>query len=293
MTHSTGLSASRSWGLVLSGGAACGFANIGVLEVLHEAGLRPDCIAGSSMGAIVAAPYAMGHPPAVLRELAASVSPTSVARLTQAPLRDGLHGGLLRQHLDEHLAPLLGDARIGDCTIPFVCVAGRVGAPVRWHDILRPGFLEHLRQSVELHVFPPRTRLLDAVRASSAIPVLFSPATVDGAEFVDLVHFGPIPARSLRAVWAPEVVIGTDTQPRYDGVEPWLPPPLRRFLAAGREETQRSIDVCDLLLRPPLPATALHFDRGDEFADAGAHATRERLEEIRALLSPCSGQAGA
>ena len=84
---------SRHWGLVLSGGAACGLADVGVLEVLHEAGLRPACIAGSSMGAIVAAPYAMQHPPSVMRELLGSLAPAKVVRLSKRPLRGGLHGG--------------------------------------------------------------------------------------------------------------------------------------------------------------------------------------------------------
>ena len=68
----------------------------------------------------------------------------------------------------------------------------------RWERLLLPGFVEHVRERVELHVFAPSTRILDAVRASSAVPVVFSPARVDGEEFVDLVHFGAIPARDLR-----------------------------------------------------------------------------------------------
>jgi NTE family protein len=272
------------WGLVLSGGAACGLANVGVLEVLHEAGLRPGCVAGSSMGAIVASLYATGHPPSVLRELAGSIDALSVARLSQRPFKGGLHGGLLQQELDRHLAPLLGDARIGECEIPFVCVAARILRPVRWQRMLLPGFADHVRENLALHIFPTETRILDAVRASSAIPVLFSPARVDGEEFVDLMHFGPIPARSLREVHGPEIVIATDTQPVYTRLEPWLPPGLKAFIAEGRSETQLSLDACDLVIRPPLPAPMFRFDLGEAFAAAGAEETRQRLAEIHALL---------
>jgi len=279
------LGARRSWGLVLSGGAACGLANIGTLEVLHEARLRPDCVAGSSMGAIVAALYALGHPPEVLSEVAASLAPLSVVGVSNTPLRAGLHGGLLEQRLDEHLGPLVGDRRIGECAIPFVCVAGRVRAPVRWERMLLPGFVEHVRGQIESHVFGPETRIIDAVRASSAIPVVFSPAEIDGETFVDLVHFGPIPARSLRAAHSPELVVATDTQPPYDHIEPWMPGPMREFLAAGREETALSLAACDLVIRPRLPASMLRFDLGDEFAAAGRAATEGRLEDIRSLLA--------
>jgi NTE family protein len=273
-----------TWGLVLSGGAACGLANIGVLEALEQARLRPDYVAGSSMGAIVGALYAAGHPPATLRELAAALSPATLFRLSESPFRGGLHGGLLRQRLDAHLEPLLGGARIGECEIPFVCVAGRLRAPVRWERLLAPGFVEHLRDCVESHVFGPEVGLIDAVRASSAIPVVFSPACVGGDEFVDLVHFGAIPARSLRGMYAPDVVIATDTQPHMDRMEPWLPAPLRRFMAAGREETERSVAACDLLIEPSLPASMLRFDQGTAFIEAGIEATLGRLQEIRALV---------
>lgn len=277
-------SSTRRWGLALSGGAACGLANIGVLEVLHGAGLRPRYIAGSSMGAIVAALYAMGHPPGALRQLARSLAPVTLARLSDAPLRGGLHGGILQQQLDRHLRPLIGDACVGDCSIPFVCVAGRVLRPIPWHRILAADFVQRMRASFELHVFSPHTRLIDALRASSAIPVVFSPVRIDGEDYMDLVHFGPIPTRALRSIHAPEVVIATDTQPGYEGIEPWLPAPLRRFLAAGRQETALSKAACDLLLRPPLPAQMFRFDRGEAFADAGAALARERLSEIRRLL---------
>ena len=280
----SGDGAGKRWGLVLSGGAACGLANIGTVAVLEDAGLRPHCVAGSSMGAIVAALYALGHPSAVLADVAASLAPLSVVGLSDMPLRQGLHGGLLSQQLDEHLRPLVGDARIGECAIPFVCVAGRVLSPVRWELLLLPGFVDHVRERIELHVFGPETPVLDALRASSAIPVVFSPAEIDGEQYVDLVHFGPIPSRSLRRVHGPEVVVATDTEPRYDHIEPRMPGPLRSFLAAGREETERSIAACDVMIRPELPASMLRFDLGQAFAEAGRVATEAKLGEIRSAL---------
>ena len=185
------------WGLALCGGGACGYANIGVLEALYESGMRPDCIAGSSMGAVIAGLSALGHAPSTIMRAARSLGPLDVAKLSNRPLRKGLHGGLLEQRFS-HLEPLFGDARIGDCEIPFVCVAGRVRAPIRWERLLLPGFVDHLRDNIALHVFGPHDRMLDALRASTAVPVVFSPVDIGGEQFIDLVHFGAVPARSLR-----------------------------------------------------------------------------------------------
>lgn len=277
---------SRRWGLVLSGGAACGLANIGVMDVLFKEGLHPNCIAGSSMGAIVAALHALGYPPSVMIEVAAKLAPASVVRLSRKPLHRGLHGGVLEQELERHLQPLLGEATIAECVTPLVCVAGRVHAPIRWERMLLPGFVQHVRERVEAYVFPPETRILDALRATSAIPVLFSPVAIGDSEFVDLVHFGPIPARTLRRVHDPHVVVATDTQPDYAHFEPFLPSAVREFLLAGRQETELSMAACDLLIRPEQPASMLRFDRADAFAEAGRIATQARLAELRRLIQP-------
>ena len=273
-----------SWGLVLSGGAACGLANIGVLEVLEAEGLRPDAIAGSSMGAIVAGLFALGHSTTEMRQVAGDLKPLSVLDFNRLPFKGGLHGGLLTQRLEEHLAPILGEACIGDCEIPLICVAGRVRRPIHWERMLRPGFTTHLLDCVELHVFGPDIRLIDALRASSAIPVLFNPARVGAEEFIDLVHFGAIPAKTLRAYLQPDTVIATDTMPKWEQFEAWMPAAVKEFMIAGWEQTAESLAACDLVLRPELPATAFRFDLSHRFADSGRAAANARLAEIRQLV---------
>jgi len=271
------------WGLALCGGGACGYANIGVLEALYQSGMRPDCIAGSSMGAVIAGLSALGHSPSTIRRVARSLGPLDVAKLSTRPLRKGLHGGLLEQRFS-HLEPLIGGARIGDCEIPFVCVAGRVREPIRWERLLLPGFVDDLRENVTLHVFGPDVRMLDALRASTAVPVVFSPVVIGGEQFIDLVHFGAVPARSLREAHDPSVVVASYTQPRFDQIEVWLPDPIRTFLAAGLEETHRDLRASDVTIRPDLPASMLRFDLAIEFAAAGHAATSARLPELKALL---------
>src|SRR5687768_8424674 len=113
-------------GLVLSGGAAWGLANIGVLQVLEENSFSFDYIAGSSMGAIVGGVYALGIPIEKFEKVAQKLSMSSVAQVHKHTLHGGLHGGFLKPQLQKHLEPLIGRATVGDCKIPFLCVAGKV-----------------------------------------------------------------------------------------------------------------------------------------------------------------------
>lgn len=273
-----------SWGLVLSGGAALGIANGGVLEVLDREGLKPDYVAGSSMGAIIGAAYALGIPVAAIHNVIIALSMKNVAGIATRPLKGGLHGGLLTQNIEHHLGTLFGEARIKDCTIPFVCVAGRVSHPIRWMRILQKGFTQEVREQVTLHVFPPATRLMDAVMASSAIPVVFSPVAIGDQEFVDLCHFGPIPARTLKDTYHPDHIIATDTYPSYEGLARFLPAGWQEFLQAGYAEIAKSKAVCDLLIKPRMPHALFRFDRGEAFWQAGKAAMERALPQTAALV---------
>ncbi len=274
-----------SWGFVLSGGAAWGLANLGVLEVFEEHGLRPDCLGGSSMGAIVGALYALGHRPAELRSIVEDLKPGTIATISERALKDGLHGGLLTQALEKHLKPLVGDAAIGDCRIPLVCVAGRVKEPIPWHRILvEKNFTARVAELVEPHVFPPETRLLDALMATSAIPVVFSPVRIGGDEFIDLVAFGALPARTLRERYAPDILVGTDCNPQYGQLKDWLPGGWKNFIESGLIEYRKSQAACDLLLKPTFKAGPFRFDKATDFVDAGRAATMKDLPKLRKLL---------
>lgn len=271
-------------GLVLSGGAAWGLANIGVLRTLEREGFSFDCIAGSSMGAIVAGAYALGISIDVIEDTAAKISLLNVASIAHPPFKQGFHGGLLRQKLEVILAPIIGNAKIADTKIPFVCIAGKVMKPVSWEKIIFPGFTEHFSERIIPHVFPPETRMIDALLASSAIPVVFAPVKIGSDEFVDLVHFGAIPARQLRALYAPDVIIGTDTNPRYGMLRRFLPAPWREFIDHGHSEIEADKQACDLVIEPRMPAPMFRFDRADDFIVSGQMAAEKRLPELRMIL---------
>lgn len=273
-----------SWGLALSGGAAYGIANAGVIEALEEHGLRPDFVAGSSMGAIVGAVYALGNPPSALRNLCEELHVLSAVKIAENPLQGGLHGGLLRPRLQELLTELIGDACIGDCRIPFTCIAGRVLDPIAWHKILKKGFVDHFLERVTPYVFPKETKLMDAILASSAIPVIFSPMEVEGHEYVDLVHFGSIPSRILRNERHPDIVIATDTNPTYKNLRNILPSAWDTFLQEGEKQLDLDRKDADVLIVPEHPYAIFRFDKSLDFYEAGKKAVEEKFSELKVIL---------
>lgn len=277
-----------TWGLVLSGGAAYGLSNAGVLEVLEQNHLKPDSIAGSSMGAIIAGVYALGLPLTVIEEVCDSVELRKVAKWSKKPLKGGLHGGLLRQNLEEILRPHIGDATIGDCQIPFVCIAGWIKEPIDWTKIVKHGFTDTVIQKVERHIFGPETPLLDALLASSAIPVVFSPVEIDGKQYGDLCHFGAIPTRSLKETYNPDIIVATDTDPTYDMMRTMLPGPWKEWMERGRESLLQSKEVCDLIIEPKMPAPVFRFDKAAEFMKAGRIAATEKIDEVKQLIAQSS-----
>lgn len=278
-------SSHKSWGLALSGGAAWGIANAGVLEAFEKEGLTPDYIAGSSMGAIVGGIFALGYRSKELKLLIKDISLRNVALLRNQPLQGGLHGGFLMQNLEELLRPLIGHATIGDAKIPFVCIAGKVKEPITWRKIVRKGFTRHLMDRVELHVFPPQTPMLDALLASSAIPVIFAPMEINGESFIDLCDFGAIPARTLRSIHHPDILIGTDTAPRHEKIRKLLPPGWQEFLLMGQESLEESRKACDLVIRPDSPAALFRLDKAEEFWEAGKNAAEDQMPEIQKILN--------
>ncbi len=271
-------------GLVLSGGAAWGLANIGVLEVLEREKIRIDCIAGSSMGAIVAGVYALGVPVKDILEVSRQLTVFKIARISDRPLKQGLHGGLFRQQLEDILTPSIGNAQIGDCRMPFVCVAGRVKRPIPWEKIVLPGFADRFFDAVEPYVFPDETRLMDALLASSAIPVAFSPVEIGTDTFIDLVHVGAIPASALQKQCSPDFLIGTDTNPRYGQLQKFLPSGWREYLDRGHEMLEREKALCDVMIEPKLSGSALRFDKAAQFIAAGREAAEVALPALQRIL---------
>lgn len=175
-------------GLVLSGGSVRGAAHLGALEVLEREGIRPDCIVGTSVGALVGALYCGGAQIEQLKAMAKKLSWLKIGRLTRPRL-----GLLQAEGLEKMLIEIIGDRRFEELDIPFAAVATDIVAEEM--VVLREG------------------RVAPAVRASCAVPGLFTPLERDGRVLVDGGLRNNLPISVAREMGA-DYVIAIDLLPK-------------------------------------------------------------------------------
>lgn len=185
----TGTSATRRRkprvGLALGSGSARGWAHIGVIQALHEAGVRPDIVCGTSIGGLVGAAYATGQ----LKQFEEWVLTLGVREVVSF-MDLGLNGGMLKgERLMAFFRKNFLDRPIEELDMPFGVVATALhsGAEI-W---LRSG------------------STVKAVRASIALPGLFTPVKHEGMVLVDGGLVNPVPVSLARAMGA-EIVIAVD-----------------------------------------------------------------------------------
>lgn len=280
-------------GLALSGGGAKGFAHIGVLKVLEEIGMPVDCIAGTSMGSIVGGLYAIGYSADSLAALArqedwqAIFNDAATRRdlpmeeklwdaryIASFPIRQGnvqLPAGLIAgQKISAMLSrltwPVHHVADFKELPIPFACVA----------TDLETG------EAVTLdHGFLPQ-----ALRASIAIPTIFTPVKLNDRLLVDGGVVRNLPAEDVRRLGA-DIVIGVDVGAPLSPAEK-----LTTFFSIidqsmsfrGAEINVKQRQLCDILITPDLTGlTFASFDRADTLIARGEMAARRLLPQLRAL----------
>jgi len=173
-------------GLALGGGAARGFAHIGIVRTLIANGIVPNVVVGTSIGAVVGGAYAAGHLD-TLEQWARSLQPRNIFSYLDIRLNgSGLIGGA---KLAAELETSIGTTLIEDLPIKFATVATEVRTG---HEI----WLTH-------------GRVVDAMRASYALPGIFSPVLVGDRWLVDGALVNPVPVSAARAFGA-EIVIAAN-----------------------------------------------------------------------------------
>jgi NTE family protein len=170
-------------GLALGGGAARGWAHIGVVRTLVAAGIVPDVIAGTSIGALVGGAWAAGRLD-VLEEWARAATRRRMLGLLDFRFGgSGLINGGRLLHLMRHN---FGDIAVEDLETRFAAIATEIGSG---HEI-----------------WLTRGSLTDAIRASYALPGIFSPVKVAGRWLMDGALVNPIPVSAARALGARVVI---------------------------------------------------------------------------------------
>jgi len=304
-------------GLALGGGAARGFAHIGIVRTLVENGIRPDIVVGTSIGAVVGGCYAAGHLDA-LEGWARALQPKNI--FSYLDIRLNGSGLIAGNKLAAELEAAIGKIRIDDLPLKFAAIATEVQTG---HEI----WLTH-------------GRVVDAMRASYALPGIFAPVAIGDRWLIDGALVNPVPVSAARALGAEIVIaanVSTDvfghgtiisrhgaSEDPADDVEEETPPKrgIAKFFSPERtvkreffgSENRRGIstvmvdafnimqdritrarlagDPPDVLISPRVGKIGwFDFHRAEETISHGARAaarTIESIQEAIAILSPTS-----
>ncbi len=252
-------------GLVLGGGAARGFAHIGVIKALESQGIVPDYVVGTSAGSLVGALYAAGNSGFVLNKMALEMEEGAISDWS-VPLFAKVSGVIKGEAIQNYVNKTLNNMPLEKFKIPFGAVATDLnsGLPVLFR-----------RGNAGL-----------AVRASSAVPGVFQPVTIGDHSYVDGGLVSPVPVRFAREMGADFIIAVNisaqpDTQPAASSMDILL----QTFAIMGQSINRYELKDADVVIRPNLGTM-----RGNDFAGrnvailAGEQAASAAMAEIRQKL---------
>jgi len=248
--------------LALGGGAARGFAHIGVIEVLEENGIHPDIVTGTSAGSLVAALYASGHTGKELENIAINMDESALTDWS-FPGRGLIRGEALAHYIREST----GNKPLEQMKIPLGIVATDLdsGKPI----VFRRGDIG------------------TAVRASSAVPAVFQPVRIGTHEYVDGGLTSPVPVRAARDMGA-DVIIAVDISQLPDGgaTGDALHMLLQTFSIMSRSINELELKEAEVALHPRLVGVAgTDFTVRKKNIEAGREAALAMLPLIKAKVS--------
>lgn len=212
--------------LVLGGGAARGFAHVGVIKALESHGIVPDLVVGTSAGALVGALYASGYGGFDLQRVALQMDDTIIADWS-LPDRGFIKGEALQNFVNRAVQ----NRTLEKLNKPFAAVVTDL-------------------QSGEMVVFRTGNTGM-AVRASSSVPGVFQPVSINGRDYVDGGLVSPVPVRAARAMGA-DIVIAVDIshKPRFGKTRDSIDVMLQTFSIMGQSIAGYELTEADVLIRP-------------------------------------------
>lgn len=262
-------------GIALGGGAAKGFAHIGVIKMLEANGLAPAVVSGTSAGSVVGALYASGMNAFEMQEKAVALDE---AKIRDLQLSSG--GLVLGQKLEDYVNEQVRRKPLEQMAKPFVVVATRL-------------------EDGERTVFA-RGNTGQAVRASSSVPGVFQPVTIGKYHFVDGGIVSPVPVDAARQLGA-DIVIAVDISNKARGQTPGnMLGALNQSIAImGQKLGQAELARADVIVRPQVldigPADftqrASAILEGEKAALAVMPQIRERIAQLQAERARAAQQA--
>ena len=250
-------------GLALGGGAARGFAHVGVIQVLEEAGIHPVLVTGTSAGSLVAALYASGRNGAQLQQVAENMEE---AAFTDWTLPIFSRGVLRGEALGRYVNAQVGGRLIEQMPLPLGIVATDLNSG----------------QGVLFQ----RGDTGMAVRASSAVPAVFVPVRIGAREYVDGGLVSPVPVRYARQMGA-ELVVAVDisSAPEGNPAGDSLQIVLQTFAIMGKSINSWELHEADVVVTPALlEVKSADFAARRRAIEAGRVAMRRMLPQLKAAI---------
>ena len=255
-------------GLALGGGAARGLAHIGVLEVLEKEGIPIDMIAGTSAGAAIGALYAQGKHASQIKDLALNMGWKQLVSLVDLALpRSGFIEGTRIKNL---LKSIIGDIEFSDLRIPLACVT------------------TDIRSGEEVVI--SQGSVLEGVRASISIPVIFTAVKWQDRYLVDGGLVNPVPVSTVREMGADFIIavnvipdIGDRTQRPQEFKAPGIfHVMLQSIYIATYSLVRSSLEGADIVIEPQVTHIGYgDFHRVRDCISQGELAAQESIPKIK------------
>lgn len=249
-------------GLALGGGAARGFAHIGVIKVLEAQGIFPDVIVGTSAGSVVGAMYAAGNNGYTLQKMALDMDEATISDWS-LPFFSKSSGVLKGEALQNYVNRMVGQSSIEKLKKPFGAVATdlNTGMPILFQ-----------RGNTGL-----------AVRASSSVPGVFQPVRINDRFYVDGGLVSPVPVRFARDMGADIVIaVNISSAPEGQAASSSLEILMQTFTIMGQSINQFELKSADIVIKPDLPTMKGNDFNGRNLAIlAGERAANAVMSEIK------------
>ncbi len=252
-------------GLALGGGAARGFAHIGVIKALEANGITPDLVVGTSAGSLVGALYAAGNNGSALQKMAIDMDEGAISDWS-VPFFSGPTGVLKGEGLQNYVNRAVQGQPIEKLKMPFGAVATdlKSGRPILFR----------------------RGNTGAAVRASSSVPGVFKPVRIGTIDYVDGGLVSPVPASFARKMGADFVIaVNISAQPEVQPASGAFEILLQTFAIMGQSLNQYELQQADIVIRPELASMkGSDFQSRGKAITAGERAAIAAIPELRKRL---------
>ena len=252
-------------GLVLGGGAARGFAHIGVIKVLEAQGIVPDLVVGTSAGSLVGALYAAGNNGFALQKLGMEMDEAAISDWS-VPFFSRSTGVLKGEGVQQYVNKTINNVPIEKLKMVFGAVATDL----------------HTGQAILFR----RGNTGLAVRASSAVPGVFQPVRIGSIDYVDGGLVSPVPVSFARKMGADFIIaVNISAQPDVQPSGNTFEVLLQTFAIMGQTINQFELKQADIVIRPELGSMKGNDFNGRNVAMlAGEKAAMAVIAEIRQKL---------